>query len=88
MERGLCRGMDTNVFFPQNGHNLLTRPAKETCNRCPVQLECLEYALDKNIDHGTWGGVSENERRRIRRARKSRLRLAQTPSVLPESAHG
>lgn len=97
MDRAACKGKDPATFFPPNGHNLLTRPAFETCNSCPVQLECLNYALDHNIDHGIWGGTSERERVRIRRGRralhsmgldKDGLRLAQDPLSPPESSHG
>lgn len=70
MKQGACRGSKVN-FFPPNGHNLLTRPALELCNSCPVQMACLDYALANNIDHGIWGGTSERARRRIRKARRN-----------------
>lgn len=97
MQYGNCKEMDTNVFFPNNGHNLLTRPAVEACNSCPVQMDCLDYALAHNLDHGIWGGTSERERRRIRKGRNALrdlgldnngLRLAQEPTGPPHSAHG
>lgn len=97
MNRGACKGLDHNIFFPPNGHNLLTRPAIEACNSCPVQLECLDYALEHNIDHGIWGGTSERARRRMRSERlalrkrgidNSVLRLALEPNDPPHSPHG
>lgn len=92
-----CRGQDPDIFFPTNGHNLLTRPAVETCNQCPVQLDCLEYALQHKIDHGIWGGTSERERRRILKGRRTLrdlgldnngLRLALDREPRSESGHG
>lgn len=89
MDDGACRNT-TIDFFPTNGHHLLTRPAKEICNTCPVQMDCLDYALIHAIDHGVWGGTDEKERRRIRksRSRENRLRLAQSPDDTAHSAHG
>lgn len=89
MGRGKCRGT-TIDFFPTNGHHLLSREAKELCNVCPVQMDCLDYALSHAIDYGVWGGTDEKERRRIRKSRSqgNRLRLAQSPDDTPHSAHG
>jgi WhiB family redox-sensing transcriptional regulator len=44
--------------------------AKQVCEGCPVQEECLEYALEHRIDHGVWGGASERQRRRILKRRR------------------
>lgn len=44
------------------------RAAIAICDDCPVQRDCLEYAIDHE-EHGVWGGTSERERRRIRRQR-------------------
>lgn len=96
-EHSACRGMDPDIFFPDSGHHLLTRAAIETCNTCPVQMECLDYAIKHHLDHGIWGGTSERERVRIRRGRKALrdlgldengLRLAESPDTPAESAHG
>lgn len=62
-----CLGMDPDLFFPERGESVAA--AKEVCQDCPVRLTCLQYALDNKEHHGIWGGVSERERRRIRRAR-------------------
>jgi WhiB family transcriptional regulator, redox-sensing transcriptional regulator len=68
MDLGSCRGMDPEIFFPDRGESL--RPAKEVCGGCIVRDECLEYALDNRERFGVWGGTSERERRRLRRARR------------------
>ena len=62
-----CLGVDPDLFFPERGAS--TREAKEVCRGCVVREDCLEYALTNGEKFGIWGGMSERERRRIRRAR-------------------
>jgi WhiB family redox-sensing transcriptional regulator len=62
-----CLGVDPDLFFPERGAS--TREAKEVCRGCVVQGDCLEYALRNGEKFGIWGGMSERERRRIRRQR-------------------
>jgi WhiB family redox-sensing transcriptional regulator len=65
---GHCRGREPSFFFPSDGVGVDI--ARKVCAGCPVQAECLEYALQYRIEHGVWGGASERERRRILRARR------------------
>ena len=77
--RAICRDTDPDLFFPvgTTGQALVQiARAKEVCDECPVKLECLEYALETNQDSGIWGGLSEEERRAIRRERAARARRA------------
>ena len=78
-----CNGCDVELFVPVG----VTGPAvdqieaaKAVCNRCPVQPECLDFALVTNQECGVWGGASEEERRRLRRSwlaqRRRRLQAA------------
>ena len=60
-----CKGQDANLFFPERGAS--TRKAKSICRACSVQEECLEYAIDHSEKFGIWGGLSERERRKIKR---------------------
>ena len=62
-----CLGVDPDLFFPERGAS--TREAKEVCRGCIVREDCLEYALLNGEKFGIWGGLSERERRRIRRQR-------------------
>ena len=62
-----CRGADADLFFPERGAS--TRRAKAICRACEVRVECLEYAIANSEKFGIWGGLSERERRRIRRER-------------------
>lgn len=74
MDLGACQGLDTEIFFPDRGESL--KPAKTVCEQCIVKDECLEFALSHGERFGVWGGTSERERRRIRRARRSAARVA------------
>ena len=62
-----CLGVDPDLFFPERGAS--TREAKEVCRGCQVRTQCLEYALMNGEKFGIWGGLSERERRRLRRQR-------------------
>ena len=71
-ERALCAQTDPEAFFPEKGGS--TREAKKVCLGCDVRSECLEYALANDERFGIWGGLSERERRRIRRQRAQAAR--------------
>jgi WhiB family transcriptional regulator, redox-sensing transcriptional regulator len=62
-----CLGVDPDLFFPERGAS--TKEAKEVCRSCVVRADCLEFAITNGEKFGIWGGLSERERRRIRRAR-------------------
>ena len=64
-ERALCAQTDPEAFFPEKGGS--TREAKRVCRSCEVRAECLEYALENDERFGIWGGLSERERRRVKR---------------------
>jgi WhiB family transcriptional regulator, redox-sensing transcriptional regulator len=65
-DRGPCRQVDPELFFPDKGGS--TRDAKRICRSCPVRSECLEYALENDERFGVWGGLSERERRGLKRS--------------------
>jgi WhiB family transcriptional regulator, redox-sensing transcriptional regulator len=68
-DRALCAETDPEAFFPEKGGS--TREAKRVCQSCEVRAECLEYVLEHGDEswtrHGIWGGISERERRRLKR---------------------
>ena len=70
--RAVCRDEDPELFFPV-GNTGAARgqiaEAKAVCDRCPVTSECLAWALETNQDAGVWGGMSEDERRTLKRRR-------------------
>lgn len=63
-----CKGSSASIFFLDWGST--TDQAKSICGACPVQAECLEYAVMTNQKYGVWGGLSERERRKIRHERR------------------
>ena len=74
-----CRDTKPDLFFPvgQTGPAIEhIANAKKVCDSCAVQIECLEYALMTNQDAGIWGGLTEDERRQIRRERRRKAREA------------
>ena len=57
-----CGGVaDPDRFFPSRGQSYAL--AKSLCGRCPVQAECLQYAIDEQIEFGVWGGKTPPQRR-------------------------
>ncbi len=74
-------GADPDMFFPTRGES--SKPAKEVCKQCVVREACLDYALAIGEKHGVWGGLSERERRRIRRQRRMPI-IEQPTDTTPE----
>ncbi|MPZ89536.1 MAG: WhiB family transcriptional regulator [Nitriliruptorales bacterium] len=70
-QEGLCRASDSVVFFPpahfehKPEREAREAKAKAICARCPVRVECLDWALTTREPHGVWGGYSESERKQI-----------------------
>lgn len=68
-DRAACRGPNQVIFFPpprlerRSEKRSREARAKEICESCAVQRDCLEYALSIREPHGIWGGMTENERR-------------------------
>ena len=76
--RAACATADSELFFPIShsgpGMRQVTR-AKAICARCDIRRECLRYALNAGSIQGVWGGMTEEERRRLlRRNRRARVR--------------
>ncbi|MDX5571983.1 WhiB family transcriptional regulator [Streptomyces sp. ID01-9D] len=70
-----CREEDPDLFFPIGSTGpavVQTAEAKTVCRSCPVQAACLEWALENGQDSGIWGGLSENERRALKRRSRRR----------------
>ena len=60
-----CRDRDPDVFFPLSPE--AEREATRICRGCPVQIDCLEFALEAKIRFGVWGGLTEKQRRSVHR---------------------
>lgn len=63
MGRAACRGMSRKIFFPDE-FELPDEKALATCRLCDVKRECLAWAIDHD-EAGIWGGLTEEERRKI-----------------------
>ena len=89
-DEALCQNEQSDLFFPigRTGPAIAQiEAAKEVCGQCPVQARCLEWALTHGVDHGVWGGLSEDERRLWkRRERRKRSMLRMTPVVRRSSS--
>jgi WhiB family redox-sensing transcriptional regulator len=68
-QQAACRGGDVGVFFPADEAG--AGAAKAICASCPVRDLCLEWAMSTHQDDGVWGGLTDNERRRLRRRRRT-----------------
>lgn len=80
-EQALCARTDPDAFFPEIGGS--TREAKKVCAGCDVRAECLEYALRTDQRFGIWGGLSERQRRKIRRQRDADAPQQTDETTLP-----
>ena len=77
--QALCSKTDPEIFFAPGA--LEHKVAKRICRLCPVQRQCLVYAMEAPMDHGVWGGLTERERRGFRRRATDgdwRLQLAKS----------
>lgn len=68
MDQAACRGRNPDIWFPEGAES--AAQAKAICAGCPVRIECLEYAIETHTYSGVWGGLTDGERRRIRRSRR------------------
>lgn len=63
-----CREVDVEVFFAID--EVSQREAVAICETCPVRRECLEHAIANREQYGVWGGMREQDRKRLVRARR------------------
>ena len=78
-KNALCRDTDPELFFPVGSTGQALQQisaAKEVCCECTVKTDCLEFAIETNQDCGIWGGLSEDERRDVRRKMAAERRAA------------
>ena len=88
MADGECVGLDPDLWFPGKGHGgPHNGEARAACRRCPVQVQCLNYALDNGEKYGMWGGATEKERRGMRSSNSKKGLLVRvgvaSPGLLP-----
>ncbi|WP_239311128.1 MULTISPECIES: WhiB family transcriptional regulator [unclassified Frankia] len=75
----LCRDEDLEIFFPIGTTGLAEqqiKQAKAVCRRCAITNDCLSWALETGQVAGVWGGLTEEERRTLKRQARSQVRLS------------
>lgn len=73
MVDGACRQVPVehaDWWWPETPQDPHRQRGKDICDACPVAAQCLAYAEDARIAHGTWGGLDEWERAWMRRERQ------------------
>jgi WhiB family redox-sensing transcriptional regulator len=80
-DKASCRSVDPDLFFPVGTTGIALdqiESAKAVCRSCDAMDACLQFALDTNQESGVWGGTSEEERRKLRKAYVARQRSRMT----------
>jgi WhiB family redox-sensing transcriptional regulator len=62
-EDAACYGIEPDVFFPTSEEE--AGPALAYCSGCPIRETCLAWALKNGERYGVWGGLTEQQRRRL-----------------------
>lgn len=64
-----CQSVDPETFFPDPTDLALTREAKSLCKQCKpdTRNDCLTFAITNKIGYGIWGGLTQDERKNLRR---------------------
>lgn len=71
VQQAACRdhAPSRDWWFPEHGETHLAKRAAAICQGCPVQADCLDYALTNNERHGIWAGVNFGKPKPRREAR-------------------
>lgn len=64
-DQAACYGIDPDVFFPPSEEE--AGPALAYCAVCTIREMCLAWALKNGERYGVWGGLTEQQRRRLTR---------------------
>jgi WhiB family redox-sensing transcriptional regulator len=89
--QGACLSADPDLFFPisatgSSGSQIAQ--AKAVCARCAVRQECMDFALDHGDVQGIWGATTDDERRKLRRARSRSASRGAARAAPPGAARG
>ncbi len=80
LEKANCLGTNSEFFFPGRGEG--SRKQREICECCAVKIECQDDGLVSGQKFGIWGGLSERDRRQIRRQRSKARKIAQSEDAI------
>lgn len=71
-----CATVGGDFWFPEKEKGGISQVdakfAKSICRSCIHQSECAEWGIQKE-NHGIWGGLTDMDRRAIRRKRGIRV---------------
>jgi hypothetical protein len=87
MDDGACVQIGPGLFYPHEGSSVSNpyAEAKAVCATCPVQVQCLEYALEVDDRHGVWGGLAPRERAELRtQVRTQGIRFSEAQRLVRE----
>lgn len=90
---GACVDVDPEDFYVPDGLRGAARQpyidrAKAVCARCPVRAQCRADALKRGEQHGVWGGLSEDERRKLIKAGQTDVPDVPDHQVVDLLVHG
>lgn len=71
LKHAICANVHPDTFTGPFGPTGV-RTAKAICSMCPVRTDCLEFALASDSARGVWGGLTQNERRKLQAERRKR----------------
>lgn len=84
-KQAACANSDTSKFFPSKGKEAKTQhvisAARLVCARCPVRSECLEFAVKNTVMYGIWGGLTREERKKVKDGDYARA-VKHSPNIL------
>lgn len=66
-EHALCSDVPLGTMYPEEGDKFSEAIAKSVCDGCPVEPECLDWAMQTREGIGVWGGKTASERQHYRR---------------------
>jgi WhiB family transcriptional regulator, redox-sensing transcriptional regulator len=64
-DKAACYGIDPEIFFPPSEED--AGLALSYCGACGIRETCLAWALRNRERYGVWGGLTEQQRRRLSR---------------------
>lgn len=71
VDQASCAQSDPDAWYPEKGRKDSVQIAKRVCKTCPIRERCLEIALETDERYGVWGGLSERERRKLKKGREN-----------------
>lgn len=69
-EAAACKGLDSDLFYPAKNFADNTKEAREICESCPVNKQCLEVSVRNSEPFGIWAGLTNRQRRTLKQQRK------------------